>query len=175
MIDAEEPQAGRAEMLIADRQFPWIARCPYDELNEGLAAIGEPQLSPLSSIKEVRDSFFSLQAGATPGLRNAWDQLRRGGPRLVVDFFHYSVPALDISELPQLAAEQPMPVEEPDVLEFAGLGEDEADLQQLPEKVRMPRVETEGIAVFTLAEMFPQPLCEAKPTLESVLEAENDN
>lgn len=59
---------------------------PYD-------ALAPAGITPYSSAAEVLDASFELMERGlmTPEVRQAWDELRAVGRRLVVDFFYYEV------------------------------------------------------------------------------------
>jgi len=77
------------EILVADPDLPWDGPFPYALLDAALRDAGHAGLPPSATAAEVKDALFDLMAAGRPdqALHAAWNELRLGERRVVVDFF----------------------------------------------------------------------------------------
>jgi len=167
--------ASLGESLVEDPDFPWDGGDPYATVNGLLEASNEPLLGPASSAGEVYDAGFVLQAAreATEE-KNAWNRLRVPQERLLVDFFHYPLPALRIESLDAVSLDRPMPVAEPDLMSLADVKVELDAPPELPARLPACALPFAGLIDFGLGELVPTPLCPHRPTLSEIIEVDDD-
>lgn len=107
--------------LALEPAFPWDGGCAYGVLNAHLASAGGDRLGPMSPMRAVQDAMFALQACGTPSREasGAWQKLRVLERRLPRDFFCYPVPPFALTGTSRAVLDQPMPVADLDMLDYA--------------------------------------------------------
>lgn len=162
------------ETLIADPAFPWPDGDPYAILNARLVAGGGKPLGPNSTLAEVRDAWFDIQLLGQPGPqeRPAWDRLRVVEKRLVIDFFHYRLPRIDLT--PLLDCERPPPpVQLPDPADL--VAEHLLGLEQPMDGEPVPIIPVDWQSIDVGGGIVKlQPVTLPPPRLEDMLEAEHE-
>jgi hypothetical protein len=104
--------------LVADPAATRDPANPWHRLNDRLRALGRPELPLDASGTEVKDASFDLMSGGPipVDVREAWDELRVSGRRLVWDFFAYDLDGETAADLApgDLRLPPPPPWPEPD-------------------------------------------------------------
>jgi hypothetical protein len=90
--------------FVKDPHLPWDGPFPYEYLAARLNALGCAPIDAGSSADIIKDVLFDLMAGNPDReearmLRAAWDELRQPQRRLLVDFFMYEIPELDLERV----------------------------------------------------------------------------
>lgn len=107
--------------LILDASHPWDGENPYRRLGARLEALGRASVTPDSTTAEICDCYYDLMAPGAhqAGDRQAWDELRKVGSRLLADFFLYEIAEIDPQEVLDRSRGIEMPVELPDFSRLA--------------------------------------------------------
>jgi hypothetical protein len=168
--------ASQGESLVDDPDFPWDGGNPYATVNGLLKDHNEPLLGPGSSAGAVYDAGFVLQgADEATEEKDAWTRLRAPQERLLIDFFHYPLPALRLESLDAACLDRPMPVAEPDLMSMVADVKVELDARpELPAQLPACPLPTAGLIDFGLADLIPAPICPHSPALSDIIEVDDD-
>ncbi|MCP3961114.1 MAG: hypothetical protein GY719_24985 [bacterium] len=156
--------------LVLDPCLAWGEEHPYRRLNARLETLGKTRVTPSSTMAEIHDCYYDLMAPGSrqDGDRQAWDELRKVGSRLLADFFLYEVSKIDPEEALGQSGRVEMPVELPDFRRMAEIPVDVAAALEPPERFELG--ERPGPVDLTAHEPPPLDLGSMPPPLAAYLD-----